>query len=93
MVVVVVAVVMVDVAVVVVADVVVVVGVGVGVVFVVVVVDVAAAVMVGCSHKNSRYQVRGHRTGFSHSGVEEYPRKKIKQTTHGTRILVYHTSS
>ena len=29
-----------------------------------------------CSHINSRNQIRGHRTGFSHSGAEEYPREK-----------------
>ena len=41
---------------------------GVGVVVVVVVVVVI-----------SRNQVRGHRTDFSHSGPEEYPREKHKQ--------------
>ena len=34
-----------------------------------------------CSHINSHNQVRGHRTGSSHSGAEEYPRKK----THNPR--------
>ena len=29
-----------------------------------------------CSHINSHHQVRGHRTGSSHYGVEEYPREK-----------------
>ena len=29
-----------------------------------------------CSHINSHNQVRGHRTGSSHSGVEEYPTGK-----------------
>ena len=29
-----------------------------------------------CSHMNSHNQVRGHRTGSSHSGAEEYPREK-----------------
>ena len=29
-----------------------------------------------CCHINSHNQVRGHRTGSSHSGDEEYPRKK-----------------
>ena len=35
-------------------------------------------VAVCCSHINSYTcnQVRGHRTGSSHSGVEEYPREK-----------------
>ena len=32
-----------------------------------------------CSHINSHNQVRGHRTGSSHSGAEEYPREKHKQ--------------
>ena len=31
-----------------------------------------------CSHDNSRNQVRGHRTGSCHSGVEEHPREKQK---------------
>ena len=30
------------------------------------------------SHINSHNQVRGHRTGSSHSGVEEYPREKTQ---------------
>ena len=29
-----------------------------------------------CSHINSHNQVRGHRTGSSHSGTEEYPQQK-----------------
>ena len=33
-----------------------------------------------CSHINSHNQVRGHRTGSSHSGAEEYPREKHKQS-------------
>ena len=33
-----------------------------------------------CSHINSHNQVRGHRTGSSHSGAEEYPRE-IPQTS------------
>ena len=37
--------------------------------------------VVCCSHINSHNQVRGHRAGPSHSGVEDYPRKKI-QTNH-----------
>ena len=41
-----------------------------------------------CSHINSHNQVRGHRTGSSHSGVEEYPREKT-QTKSGTRT--YHS--
>ena len=32
-----------------------------------------------CSHINSHNQVRGHRTGSSHSEAEEYPREKHKQ--------------
>ena len=32
-----------------------------------------------CSHINSHNQVRGHRTGSSHSGAEEYPSEKHKQ--------------
>ena len=31
-----------------------------------------------CSHINSHNQVRGHRTSSSHSGAEEYPRKKTQ---------------
>ena len=31
------------------------------------------------SHINSHNQVRGHRTGSSHSGAEEYPREKHTQ--------------
>ena len=31
-----------------------------------------------CSQINSHNQVRGQRTGSSHSGVEEYPRKKTQ---------------
>ena len=42
-----------------------------------------------CSHINSHKQVRGHRTGSSHSGAEEYPGKEHKQTKGGTRI--YHS--
>ena len=42
-----------------------------------------------CSHTNSYNQVRGHMTGSSHSGAEEYPRGKHKQTKGGTRI--YHS--
>ena len=34
-----------------------------------------------CSHINSHNQVRGHRTGSSHSGAEEYPR----ENTHNPR--------
>ena len=32
-----------------------------------------------CSYINSHNQVRGHRTGSSHSGAEEYPREKHTQ--------------
>ena len=32
-----------------------------------------------CSHINSHNQVRGHRTGSSQSGAEEYPREKHSQ--------------
>ena len=39
-----------------------------------VVVDVVVAVLTSNSHN----QVHGHRTGSSHSGVEEYPREKTK---------------
>ena len=39
-----------------------------------------------CSHINSHNQVRGHRTGSSQSGAEEYPREKHKQTKGGTRL-------
>ena len=39
-----------------------------------------------CSHINSHNRVRGHRTGSSHFGAEEYPEKKIKRTKSGTRI-------
>ena len=31
-----------------------------------------------CFHINSHDQVRGHRTGSSHSGAKEYPREKIQ---------------
>ena len=31
-----------------------------------------------CSHINSHNQFRGHRTGSSHSGAEEYPREKTQ---------------
>ena len=37
-----------------------------------------------CSHINSHNQVRGHRTGSSHSGAEEYPREKTQTTLCGT---------
>ena len=36
-----------------------------------------------CSHINSHNQVRGHRTGSSHSGAEEYPREN--KHTHSPR--------
>ena len=32
-----------------------------------------------CSHINSHNQVRGHKTGSSHSGAEDYPREKHTQ--------------
>ena len=38
-----------------------------------------------CSHINSHNQVRGHRTGSSHSGAEEYPR----ENTHTTQARWY----
>ena len=41
----------------------------------------ARAYLIGvccCSRVNSRNQVRGHWTGSSHSGVEEYPREKTQ---------------
>ena len=31
-----------------------------------------------CPHITSHNEVRGHKTGFSHSGAEEYPREKHK---------------
>ena len=44
-----------------------------------------------CSHINSYNQVRGHRTGSSYSGAEEYPREKHTQpkVVH-PYITVYH---
>ena len=33
-----------------------------------------------CSRINSHNQVRGHRTGSSHSGAEEYPRERCRVT-------------
>ena len=42
-----------------------------------------------CSHINSHNQVRGHRTGSSHSVAEEYPREKTHTTQGDTRI--YHS--
>ena len=36
------------------------------------------ALLIPCSHINSHNQVRGHRTGSSHSGAGEYPRKKTQ---------------
>ena len=33
-----------------------------------------------CSHINSHNQVRGHRIGSTHSGAQEYPREKHKQS-------------
>ena len=39
-----------------------------------------------CSHINSHNQVRGHRTGSSHSGEEEHPTKKTP-----TKTKVVHT--
>ena len=36
-----------------------------------------------CSHINSHNQARGHRTGSSHSGAEEYPRENTH--THNPR--------
>ena len=42
-----------------------------------------------CSHITSHNQVRGHRTGSSHSGAEEYPREKHKQSKGGAPI--YHS--
>ena len=40
-----------------------------------------------CFNINSHNQFRGDRTGFSHSGVEECPRKKHRNKS-GTRILI-----
>ena len=44
--------------------------------------------MCSCYHVNLHNQVRGHRIGSSHSGVETCPWKKIKRFKSGTRI--YH---
>ena len=41
-----------------------------------------------CSHNNSHNQVRGHRTGYNHSGAEEYPR----ENTHTTQKWYMHIS-
>ena len=40
-----------------------------------------------CSHINSHNQVRGHRTGSSHSGAEEYPRENTHNQRWYTHIL------
>ena len=45
-----------------------------------------AAVVVVPTLINLHYQVRGHRTGSSHSGAEEYPLGKTQSTQGGTRI-------
>ena len=42
-----------------------------------------------CSHIDSHNQVRGQRTGSSHSGVEEHPSEKILQTKSGRARTVY----
>ena len=39
-----------------------------------------------CSHINSHNQVRGHRTGSSHSGAEEYPRENTNNPRWYTHI-------
>ena len=39
-----------------------------------------------CSHINSHNQVRGHRTGFSHSGAEENPREKTQTNQRWYRV-------
>ena len=39
-----------------------------------------------CSHINSHNQVRGHRTGSSHSGAGEYPREKNTNQRWDTHI-------
>ena len=39
-----------------------------------------------CFHINSHNQVRGHRAGSSHSGVEQYPRDKNTNQTWYTHI-------
>ena len=39
-----------------------------------------------CSHINSNNQVRGHRTGSSHSGAEEYPRENKNNSSWYTHI-------
>ena len=40
--------------------------------------SIVVVVVVVCSHINSQNQIRGHRTGPSHSGAEEYPREKTQ---------------
>ena len=49
----------------------------------------AVVVVCCCSQINSHNQIRGHRTGSSHSGAEEYPRENTHTTQGGTRI--YHS--
>ena len=45
--------------------------------------------VVVCSHINSHDQVRGHRAGSSHSGVEKHPREKRSEPKVVHMILVH----
>ena len=45
-----------------------------------------------CSAINLHIEVRGHRTGLSHSGAEKYPREKHKRTERCTYIYIYYIS-
>ena len=40
-----------------------------------------------CSHINSHNQVRGHRTGSSHSGAGNYPRENTNKQRWYTHII------
>ena len=43
-----------------------------------------------CSHINSHNQIRGHRTGSSHSGAEEYPGEKTQRWyTHISQLTLF----
>ena len=42
----------------------------------------------GCSHINSHNQVRGHRAGSSHSGVQERGSEEVQQTKSCTRNII-----
>ena len=41
-----------------------------------------------CSHINSHNQARGHRTGSSYSGVEEYPKNKTRTKPKAVRAYI-----